>query len=326
MPRPIPIAALAAFLLAGCGRTDVGTPAGAGPPLTKVILQADWLAEPEQGGFYEALAKGYYREEGLDVEIRQGGPSAHPAAMVATGRADFGMDTSDDVILAANRGVPLVMIGAFMQRNPQAIMFHRESGIRSFRDLDGRTVMAVPSLPFIAVLEDTFHIRILVTPSDFGMSRFLADRNFVQQCFVTDEPYYVRKQGADVGVLMISDTGYSPYSVWYSTRGFLAAHAGIARAFSRATVRGWRDFLRGDRAPAERLIASLNPRMDPEFMAYAARAMQDYRLVTGDSPTDDIIGRISRERIATEISQLREIGLVDKPLAVDDVLDSRFQP
>ena len=61
-------------------------------------------------------------------------------------------------------------------------------------------------------------------------------------------------------------------------------------------------------------------------MAYAARAMQDYRLVTGDSPTDDIIGRISRERIATEISQLREIGLVDKPLAVDDVLDSRFQP
>jgi NitT/TauT family transport system substrate-binding protein len=246
--------------------------------------------------------------------------------MVATGRADFGIDTSDDIILAVNRGVPLAMLGAYMQRNPQAIMFHRESGIRSFRDLDGRTVMAVPSLPFIAVLENTFHIRMSVMPSDFGMSRFLADRNFVQQCFVTDEPYYVRRQGADVGVLMISDAGYSPYSVWYATRGFLEHHADLARAFSQASIRGWREFNRGDRAPAEGLIGSLNPRMDTEFMAYGARAMREYRLVTGDSPTDDIIGRISRDRIAAEIRQLEAIGLLERPLSVDDVFDPRFQP
>jgi NitT/TauT family transport system substrate-binding protein len=326
MRRTLTFPALALLLSAGCGRQEPAAPAGPDRPLTKVVFQTDWFAEPEHGGFYEALAKGYYRDAGLDVEIRQGGPGTVPTTMVALGRADFGMERSDAIIIRAARGVPLVMVGAFMQRDPQAIMFHRESGIRSFRDLDGRNIMAVPGSAYLSIMEETFHIRVSVTPTDFGMTRFLADKNFVQQCFITNEPYYVRMHGADVGTLLISDTGFSPYRVWYTSRSFLAAHPEVVRAFGQATVRGWREYIDGDRSAADARIAALNPKMDPDFMAFSVQAMKTYGLVTGGTGGDADIGRIDPDRIATQIKQLAAIGLLDKPVTVGDVFDPRFQP
>src|SRR6266849_4155915 len=65
------ICLLATSIAAGCNRSS---PTEATPGLLKVTLQADWYPQPEHGGFYTALAKGYYKEEGLDVTIQPGGP------------------------------------------------------------------------------------------------------------------------------------------------------------------------------------------------------------------------------------------------------------
>ncbi len=312
--------------LGGCGKpAEVPIAAGAGAkPLVKVVLQTDWFAQPEHGGFYQALVKGYYRDAGLDVEIRQGNPTTIPAQVVATGRAEFAIGRSDDVIIAASRGVPLMMIGAFMQRDPQAILFHQESGIKTFKDLDGRNLMAVPGSAFITIMENTFHIKVAVTPTDFGMSRFLADKNFVQQCFLTNEPYYVRKEGANIGVLVLSDSGFSPYRVWYTRRSFAQEHPEVVRAFAAATVRGWSEYISGDRTEANTRIASLNPKMEPGFMDFSVHAMQEYHLVTGDPAAGDAVGRITRERIDTQIRQLSGIGLLDRPVTADEVFDASF--
>jgi NitT/TauT family transport system substrate-binding protein len=312
--------------LAGCGRDSPAPAKGAPPALVHLVLQTDWYAEPEHGGFYEALVKGYYRDAGLDVEIRQGSPMTHPDQMVATGQADIAIGRSEYVLVDAARGIPLVILGAMMEHDPQAIMVHHESGIRSLKDLDGRTIMAVPGSPFVAIMEQVLHIHVGIIPSDFGMSRFLADPNFVQQCFVTNEPYYVRQHGANVDVLPISDCGFDPYRVWYTRRDFLDQHPDLVRAFGAASVRGWREYIHGDSAPADTLIASLDLKLDPAFMAYSRGAMQSYRLVEGDPQAGDALGRIRRERLATQIKQLGDIGLLDHPLAVDDVWDPRSSP
>ncbi len=317
------LALAAAFAFAGCARPP---PAAAGPALFHVSLQTDWYAQPEHGGFYEALAKGYYREAGLDVEIRQAVPGQIVQQSVATAHADFGMGSSNDVLVAAGRGIPLVMVGALMQRDPQALMYHRASGIRSFKDLDGRNIMTLPGSPFIEVLEKIYGIKLSITPLDFGMDRFLRDPKFVQQCFVTNEPFYVRQRGADAEVLLISDSGFSPYRVWYTRRAFIDEHPDVVRAFTAASIRGWRDYSGGDHAAANALIASLNPKMEPAFMDFSVQAMQRYHLVTGDPAAGEGVGRISPARIARLIGQLAGIGMLDHPLRVEDVFDARFQP
>src|SRR6267143_6068258 len=89
--------------------------------LAKVTLQADWYPQPEHGGFYTALVKGYYREEGLDLIIVPGGPFAVASKQVASGAAQFGMDSSDHVLEGVSEGEPLVAVAATMQRDPQGI-------------------------------------------------------------------------------------------------------------------------------------------------------------------------------------------------------------
>lgn len=315
------------LILGGCGKQQTAAPKDGGEGgLTKVILQTDWYAQPEHGGFYQALVKGYYREAGLDVEILQGGPNAMVTQKVATGVAHFGMGRSDEVAISNGRGIPVMMIAAFMQRDPQGIMFHRESGIKTFKDLDGRNLMALAGSAFIPIVERTYNIKLAITQLDYGLSRFLANKDLVQQCFVTNEPYYLRAQGVDPGVLLLSDTGFSPYRVFYARRDFIEKNPKIVEAFAAASIRGWADYISGDRAEANARIASLNPKMNPEFMDYSVTAMKNYRLVEGDASAGDAIGQIRRARVERELEQLRSIGQLDRPLTVDDVFAERFMP
>src|SRR5687767_9277001 len=124
----VPCAALLliASFLAGCGRKENAVPsaatAGEKPGLRKIVLQSDWFPQAEHGGYYQALARGFYREAGLDVQILPGGPGSGIKLKVAKGDADFGMNRSYDVILAVSQGLPLMIVAATMQHDPLALM------------------------------------------------------------------------------------------------------------------------------------------------------------------------------------------------------------
>lgn len=328
--RPAALLALAAFALTGCGEKPAASaPAGAASgakPLTKIVLQTDWYAQPEHGGFYQALVKGYYREAGLEVQIVPGGPNAIPPQKVALGSAQFSIGRSDELAIAVSRGIPLQIVAALMQRDPQAIMFHEEGGISEFKDLDGRNVMAVPGSGWIMLMEKKFGITVSVTPLDFGLSRFMADKKFVQQCFITNEPYYVRQQGAKVKTLLLSGIGFPPYRVWYTSRSFAEKNPAIVKAFTAASIRGWSEYISGDRAEADRMIASLNAKMVPEFIAYSLATMRDYKLVAGDPEKGEAIGRIDPARIDEELRQLAALGVLGQPVKLADFFDPQFLP
>src|SRR3954466_13103071 len=82
--------------------------AAADKPLAKITVQLDWVAEPEHGGFYQAQARGFFRDEGLDVTITPGGPGAFVIPMVATGKADIGQADSTNTFLQQAEGIPIV--------------------------------------------------------------------------------------------------------------------------------------------------------------------------------------------------------------------------
>jgi hypothetical protein len=84
--------------------------------------------------------------------------------------------------------------------------------------------------------------------------------------------------------------------------------------------------MEGDGTAGNRLIAEQNPRMQPEFIAYSVDAMKEYKLIGGNQAKGETYGQIRAPRIADEIRQLGEIGVIESPLKVDDVFDARFLP
>jgi len=137
-------AAMTAFFLAAAG------PAGAGDPL---VLQLKWLPDAQFAGYFVATAKGFYRDAGLDVTIRPGGPDINPSQVLASGGADVAVDWLASALAARDRGVPVVNIAQIFQHSGLQLTCRRDSGVRRPADLKGKTLavwFAGNEYPFLA--------------------------------------------------------------------------------------------------------------------------------------------------------------------------------
>jgi len=306
LPRALcGVVLLAGSLLVGCHRAaDSG--------LTVVKLQADWYPQPEHGGFYTALAKGYYRDAGLDVQIIPGGPYVSSEPLVASGAVQFGMQSSDHVMEAiANSGEQIVAVGATMQRDPQGILLHADSPVHSWTDLNGRTIAVKPGSTWWEFIVKKFGLtNVREVPATYSVANFVADPNYIQQAFVTSEPFFAQKAGVPTRMLLNSDAGFDPYRVFYTSKAYAQAHPEVVAKFVQASVHGWQDYM-ADPTAAHAMIQKLNPALNPEWMNYSYNALKAGNFITGASGTDT--GQFDAARWQTLYEQLLALHVLQHP-------------
>ena len=298
---------LASLFVQGCRHSPSET------GFAKVTLQADWYPQPEHGGFYTALLKGYYKEEGLDVDIQPGGPYVSVEKQVSTGAAHFGMSSSDKILESVAGGQPLVAVAATMQRDPQGIMVRKDSPIHSFSDLNGHTVAIKTGSTWFEYIAKRFQLNdVHEVPAMMNVANFVADPQYIQQAFATSEPFFAHQAGIETRVLLTSDAGYNPYRVMFTTRSLLQQHPDIVAQFVRASLKGWSDYL-NDPASANAAIAKLNPALSPDWMQFSWQALRDGQFVAGDSSSGTQLGRMNPERWSTMYQQLLDLKVIEKP-------------
>jgi NitT/TauT family transport system substrate-binding protein len=320
--------AAAALAFPGCARRAAETPPAATRPF-RITVQLDWVAEPEHGGLYQALAKGYFREAGLDVVLVQGGPNAFLMPKLATGKADIGQTDSTSTLLAIAQGLPVIQIGAVFQNDPTVLMLHADNPVKRFEDLNGKTIMARPEWAFIPYLKRKYHIEFNTIPQSFSVANFVSNPDFIQQGYYTAEPYYIVKGGAKYPkFLFVWDAGFDAYAALVANRPWAERNPERVRAFMAAFIRGWREYIEGDPAPANALMKSVNPNLNDDFLQFCRGMIIKEKLVIGRGASDDsLVGRISRERFALQISQLEELGILQKGrLTVDQVMTTDYLP
>ncbi len=307
--------------LSGCRRQ----PASSG--LTAVRLQTDWYPQPEHGGFYDAQIRGYYKDEGLDVTILPGGPYVNALQQVSAGTVQFAMGSSDNTLESIGNGVPLVAVAATMQHDPQAIMVHQDSPVHTFQDLDGHAVaIKLGASTWFEYLVKRYQLRnVREIPATYSVANFLHDPAYIQQIFVTSEPFFARQAGAPVRALLISQAGYDPYRVFLTSRSFLQEHPEIVAKFVRASLRGWRDYLvHPDDINAA--IGKLNPAMSAAQMKFSYEALRDQHFIAGDAPNGADLGRFEPARWASMYQQLLDLKVITKPFDPATAYTMQFMP
>jgi len=301
-------------LLVGCSKpADPGAAAR-----TKLAL--NWVPEPEFGGFYAARDGGAYRKAGLDVEIQGGGAGVPVVQMVAAGQVDFGVAGADEVLTARARGADVIPIFAVYQTSPQGIMVHASRGAKSIPDvLASGTLALEPGLSYAAFLKKKHGFNgAKIVPYDGGVARFVADKDFAQQCFVTSEPIAAKQKGSDPQVFLVADEGFNPYvAVVITRRALFKEQPDRVRAFARATQEGWRTYL-DDPAAANAAMGKLNTSMSAETFAAAAAAQRP--LIETEETKKRGLGTMTRARWDTLAQQLVELGILAKAPSAEEYL------
>lgn len=287
---------------------------------TKTKLALNWKAEPEFGGFYTAQIAKLYEKNNLQAEIIQGGAGTPTVQMLAAGQVDFGIVSGDEIAIARSNGADVVALFAVFQTAPYAFMLHEESPIKNIEGLfkSKSTVAVVKGLPYVSYLEKKYGFKSIKTvPYAGGITNFLADKNFVQQCFVSSEPLLAAKQGVKTKTFLVADTGFNPYTVVLATNGeTLRKKPELVKNMVKAVKAGWENYLKNPKATHE-LIAKLNPSMTLDGMEQIHKV--EATLVETTETKKSGLGVMTEKRWSDLVGQLKDLGLLKKPVAAQDI-------
>lgn len=256
----------------------------------KFVFLTNWYAQAEHGGFYQAMAEGTYRRNGLDADVRMGGPQVNVMQLLLAGRADAVMGYDLQTIKAVEQGLPVVTVGAVFQKDPAALIAHPD--VKAIEDLKTRTLLIgqASETTFWPWLKARYGFTdAQKRPYAFSVQPFLVDQKVAQQGYATSEPYAIEKAGIKPVVFLLADHGYPPYAqTIVTTRKVLSERPEALRKFLRASAEGWKSYL-ANPGPGNALLKKSNPQMEDGMLAYGIAKMKSFGLVTGgDAATQGI--------------------------------------
>ena len=209
-----------------------------------IVLQLKWYHQFQFAGYYAAEAKGFYKDEGLQVEIREGSPSRPPLETVLAGHADFGV-SDDDVLLARLRGEPTVACAAVFQHTPYIVMARADRGITKPSDLIDRTVMVdndqgAAQLRAMLRREGIPLSRVQLVPHTWRNSDLIEGRVDAISAYSTVEPTQMRQAGVTPSIIRVADYGVDFYGdTLFTAEAVVKKDRARVAAFVRASLKGW---------------------------------------------------------------------------------------
>jgi NitT/TauT family transport system substrate-binding protein len=307
------------FLIAIAAAVVCGTSAVA-QNLDKVTFGTNWVAQPEHGGFYQALADGTYKKYGLDVTILPGGPNSNNRILLPVGKIDFYMSANLlQSFDAVEQKVPTVAVAASFQKDPQVFLVHPDQGIETFEDLKKLNLLVSKEglVGYYQWLKKDFGFTDKqVKPYQFNPQPFFADKRIAMQGYVTSEPFAVETQGKfKPKIFLLADQGFSTYSTLIETRrDLIEKKPDLVQRFVDASMIGWYNYIYGDNKAANALIKKQNPEMTDALIDYSVAKMKEYCIVDSGDSLKAGIGAMSDARVKDFFDKMARAGVVKPAL------------
>jgi ABC-type nitrate/sulfonate/bicarbonate transport system substrate-binding protein len=308
------VALLAAVLAlagtAGCGgdSAEPGAPKGA-------TLVLDFIPNAVHSGIYSALARGYYRDEGVDLKVQPPGEATDAPKLLGAGKVEFAILDIHDLGIARERGIDLVGIAPIVQRPLAAVLARGDSAVRRPRDLQGRRV-GVTGLPSDEAVVDS-EVEAdggdpaaldRVTIGFTAVPSLAAGKVDAATGFWNAEGVALRRQGVPIRVFKVDEFGAPPYPelVLTTSRRTLDDDPELVDAVVAATRRGYA-FVDENPAGAMHELLSADPSLDRADQEAQLRALMP---ILKPKPFDP---KVLEAWAAWDL----QYGLLEKPLDVE---------
>jgi NitT/TauT family transport system substrate-binding protein len=264
----------------------------------KLTLQLKWVTQAQFAGYYVAKDKGFYKDAGLDVTIKAGGPDINPSQVIAGGGADVIVDWMPSALATREKGVPIVNIAQVFQRSGMQLTCRNDSGVRTPADFKGKTLgvwFFGNEYPFLSWMDK---LGLKTTGGADGVK-------VLKQGFNVDP--LLQKQAACISTMtyneywQLIDAGMKPEQLTvfkYEDQGVATLEDGLytleknladpkmadrLARFVRASMRGWDDAVKN---PADAVkIVLKNDTTGAQKEAHQARMMGEVAKLVGTGKT-----------------------------------------
>ncbi len=298
----------------------------------KISVQMALEPAGTTAGLFLPEAKGWYKEEGLDVDVRDGRGSMASIQLVAAGQVDFGTGGLGAMAVAKGKGAPLISVMGLSRRTDLSVLVDEKSAIQSARDLRGKKLLLFASSPWVPYL-DTFFRNAGLTRSDvsivfldaaaFNAAYAAGEGDGVMTIGPYAKPVIDRKRPSRV--IDAAEYGVSsPGTGLFLREELLRKSPELVAKFVKLQIRAWNYILDGheDEATAAIMAARPNAKLDPQLLK---AQIQAYRPYFNTANTKGMpIGWQSEADWADTIRSMVEAGLLKTGYKPSDFFTNRF--
>jgi ABC-type nitrate/sulfonate/bicarbonate transport system substrate-binding protein len=320
-----------AWLLIGTGCSKQSEPAPAPPaqPAKKdaVKVRLKWLHQAQFAGFYTAKEKGFYSAKRLDVSLEPGGMDFPAVQMVSSGSEDFGVTGADQILLAREKGVPIVAVAVVYRKSPFCYFALKSSGITKPHDFVGKSIGVKlggnEELTYRAMMRKAGVDMKAVneTPVKFDMTPLFTGQVLAWPGYSINEPILAQEKGFELSYIWPADYGVNLYAdTLFTTEAMIRDKPDLVERFVAATIEGW-DYAVAHQDEAVRFTLKQSDKLKTDHEAAMMKASVPHL-----KPDEKPIGSMEKAKWEEIQALLLDAGFTKKPVNIDSAFTTRFLP
>lgn len=295
-----------------CGAEQVEFTGG----LRKVVLQLKWHHQFQFAGYYAAIEQGYYREAGLEVELRERTPGQkRTVELLLAGQANYAIEGTN-VLISRIQGEPLVALAAIFQHSPVVAIGLQENNLNAASDLVGKRLMSYgveSEIPAMLLQEGIDPTQIKILPASHPMDSLISGKTDFYSGYLTNETFFLEQQQVPYSIINPINYGIDFYGdILFTSETELMEHPQRAAAFRQASLKGWQYALAHPEEIVDLILARYSQKKSREHLLYEAR--ESLKLIT---PEVVEIGHINPGRLAHMAVTLKQLGQVNTTAGLD---------
>ena len=250
----------------------------------KIVLQLVWKHQFQFAGYYAALEKGFYKDAGFDVIIKEGSPGISPIDEVLSGKANFGTSRGE-LLLHYLHGKPVVVLASIFQHSPVILLTKENSNIKTPQDMINKKVSLLVNDDDNAVLYAMFNNegvtldKIIKIPSSFDINDLITGKTDVFNAYTTNEPFILEQKGIKSVIINPLTYGIDFYGdCLFTSKKEIENNNENVKAFRKASLLGWKYAMEHTDEIIDLIINKYNSHKTKEHLQYEAEEIRKLML------------------------------------------------
>ena len=281
------VALSVARLSAPASAQPAGVPGsqGSAGTIQHVVVRFTWKLKGEYAPLFVALDKGYYADEGLDVELAEGSGAETVVKMVGLGTDKIAYGPATVGAEAVDKDLPVQVVAVYQSEVPIAIVSFPDVPLKTPKALEGHTLGVTIGETFANLVEpfarlnklDLSKINVIQMNSSARATQFMARKiDFMSLYLSNEKPLFEKQAGVKFNALKISDYGLKVMgAAFLVNEDYAKNNASTLQKLLHATARGYADAKNDYKAAAEIMARHMTLKIDPDVLNQQVEATMD---------------------------------------------------